>query len=79
MFPTKVRKKYVLKKRHARVRFLSVIAGKKNPVNSTTAIARLEVPPCDVAAGGIEVQLSPPKKRRAKKARSCGSGATSGE
>ena len=61
-----------------------MLAGKKNPNhNSGTeaiAIARLEVPPRDVAAGGIEIPMSPPKKRRrAKKSRACASGSTSDE
>ena len=62
--PTKVRKKYLLQKRHAGVRALPIIAGKHNPNHSikAEAIARSEVPPCDVAAGAIEIQLSPPKR-----------------
>ena len=62
-----MRKQYDLTKRHARVRALPIIAGKQNPHRSTVTVAREEVAPVGAATCAIEMPLSPPRKRRAKK------------
>ena len=58
-----IRKRYSMKKRHARVRSLDVVTGKRCASATMTPLARIQQPPANAAVAGIDIAMSPPRKR----------------